>query len=432
MITSVLTRRLALLTALLVALAGLSAAGWAEVTVQVAPESGNLLISEPEVTAQPITVPSQGLRPVVEPEIDAAAQSEITPQPVVEVTAQPEITPQPEIDAAVQPEITPQPVAEVLDSDATPEFMPTLEPELTVQPVVEPTPVVVISNATPVPSVDMREGLGPLILTRCARFNRVAASVDNSAWVDGLGRPHVVGSNEYGQCDVEGWPKITAIALGDRHAVGLTEAGTLVFAGSNEMGQCTLDTGNVPVIAIAASPYATFALLQNGGLRMCGAAQMSNDDFAAVEGAIRVSASDTHVAVLKADGTVLAFGNNARGACDTGAWKDIVMVACGFDFTIACDKAGTVYVIGSNDYGQAALDGLTTAYAVAAGQNTCFAILANGHVKAAGSNSMGQLDVGLWRNCVGIAAGYRHTIGINTKGIIYGAGDTEYGKLKLN
>ena len=37
-----------------------------------------------------------------------------------------------------------------------------------------------------------------------------------------------VGDNAYGQCDVEGWENVVAIAAGDWHTVGLCRDGTVV------------------------------------------------------------------------------------------------------------------------------------------------------------------------------------------------------------
>lgn len=46
------------------------------------------------------------------------------------------------------------------------------------------------------------------------------------------------GWNSYGQCDVEGWRDIVAIAAGCAHTVGLRSDGTVMAAGCNDFGQC--------------------------------------------------------------------------------------------------------------------------------------------------------------------------------------------------
>jgi hypothetical protein len=50
-----------------------------------------------------------------------------------------------------------------------------------------------------------------------------------------------VGNNAYGQCDVEDWTDIVAIAAGKSHTVGLKSDGTVVAVGNNEYGQCDVD-----------------------------------------------------------------------------------------------------------------------------------------------------------------------------------------------
>ena len=75
-----------------------------------------------------------------------------------------------------------------------------------------PTPEPVVIGPTPVPVMDLSGELSREILARYERSDRVAAGAYNSGWIDGLGRAHVSGSNDCGQCDVSGWPKVTMIA----------------------------------------------------------------------------------------------------------------------------------------------------------------------------------------------------------------------------
>ena len=45
-------------------------------------------------------------------------------------------------------------------------------------------------------------------------------------------------NNYYGQCDVDSWSDIVAVAAGQHHTVGLRSDGTVVAAGWNILGQC--------------------------------------------------------------------------------------------------------------------------------------------------------------------------------------------------
>ena len=55
---------------------------------------------------------------------------------------------------------------------------------------------------------------------------------------------------------------------------------------------------------------------------------------------------------LKADGTVVAVGDNASGQCDVGDWTDIVAVSAGSGHTVGLRTDGTVVAVGDNAYGQ--------------------------------------------------------------------------------
>ena len=50
------------------------------------------------------------------------------------------------------------------------------------------------------------------------------------------------GWNKYGQCDVDSWTDIVAVAVGFRHTVGLRSDRTVVATGSNDYGQCNVSS----------------------------------------------------------------------------------------------------------------------------------------------------------------------------------------------
>ena len=90
-----------------------------------------------------------------------------------------------------------------------------------------------------------------------------------------------VGDNEEGQCDVNGWKDVVAIAAGSSHTAGLRVDGSVLAAGYNEDGQCDVNDWK-DVVAIAAG---------------------------------------SHTVGLRADGTVLAAGDNRDGLCNVSGWK---------------------------------------------------------------------------------------------------------------
>lgn len=54
------------------------------------------------------------------------------------------------------------------------------------------------------------------------------------------------------------------------------------------------------------------------------------------------SARDDHTVGLKADGTVVAVGNNLEGECEVSEWNDIVAIYAGSSYTIGLKSDGTV------------------------------------------------------------------------------------------
>ena len=91
-----------------------------------------------------------------------------------------------------------------------------------------------------------------------------------------------VGDNRNGECNVEDWTDIVAVAAGVTHTVGLRADGTVVAVGDNEYGQCNVE------------------------------------DWADI---VSVAAGDFHTVGLRADGTVVAVGDNEYGQCDVEDWK---------------------------------------------------------------------------------------------------------------
>jgi hypothetical protein len=59
-----------------------------------------------------------------------------------------------------------------------------------------------------------------------------------------------------------------------------------------------------------------------------------------------ISAISGHTAGLKADGTVIAIGDNSHGQCDTDDWQDIIAVAVDGMQTFGLKSDGTIVAAG--------------------------------------------------------------------------------------
>jgi len=77
------------------------------------------------------------------------------------------------------------------------------------------------------------------LIQSCASLlnHSLAASCDHTVGLKADGTVAVVGNNEYGPCNVNGWTNIEAVSFGSYHIVGLKADGTVVAGGYNENNQ---------------------------------------------------------------------------------------------------------------------------------------------------------------------------------------------------
>ena len=100
---------------------------------------------------------------------------------------------------------------------------------------------------------------------------------------------------------------------------------------------------------------------------------------------------ENHVAALRADGTVLAWGSNAAGQTNIpNTLSNVVSIACGGLFSLALKSDGTVVAWGTNDFGQLSIPAPMNVVAVSAGFSHGLALKADGTVAAWGDNRYGQ------------------------------------------
>ncbi len=88
-------------------------------------------------------------------------------------------------------------------------------------------------------------------------------------------------------------------------------------------------------------------LTEDGKAHVFGLFKDQHEDVESWENIVKISANQ-HVVGLKADGTVVASGENLYGECDVSEWTDIKEIAAGEYFTIGIRKDGTAIATGSN------------------------------------------------------------------------------------
>ncbi len=149
------------------------------------------------------------------------------------------------------------------------------------------------------------------------------------------------------------------------------------------------------------------------------------------EPATNIAAGAYYSLALKADGTVVGWGDNSHGqtAIPVGL-SNVVAMAAGADYGLALKADGAVVGWGDNSYGQTAFPmGLSNVVAMAAGADYGLALLTDGAVVGWGDDSFGQTNIpsGL-SNVVAMAAGAGHSLALRADGTVVGWGDDYYGQ----
>ncbi len=145
-----------------------------------------------------------------------------------------------------------------------------------------------------------------------------------------------------------------------------------------------------------------------------------------------VSAGSFHTVGLKADGTVVAVGDNSNGQCDVSDWSDIVAISAGYYHIVGLKADGMVVAIGFNYYGQCDVSNWSDIVAISAGSIHTVGLKADGTVVAVGDNNHGQCDVSDWNDIVAISAGEDHTVGLKADGTVVAVGANGYGQCDVS
>ena len=149
---------------------------------------------------------------------------------------------------------------------------------------------------------------------------------------------------------------------------------------------------------------------------------------------VALASGDDQIIGLRGDGTVVATGYNDYGECNVESWTDIAVIASGDDYhTIGVKSDGTVVATGSDSYGQCSgVSSWTEIISVAGGKYHTVGLRADGTVVAVGDNSQGQCDVSGWTDIVSISAAGNHTVGVKADGTVVTAGYNDYGELLVD
>jgi hypothetical protein len=140
-----------------------------------------------------------------------------------------------------------------------------------------------------------------------------------------------------------------------------------------------------------------------------------------------IAAGFAHTVGLKADGTAAAVGNNKYGQCNTGSWRDIVMIVAGSNHSVGLKADGTVVAVGENIYGQCNTGNWRDIVAISASSHTV-GLKADGTVVVVGYKAEGMCNTESWCDIVTIVSGHYNILGLKADGTVVAVGDNDYGR----
>ena len=120
---------------------------------------------------------------------------------------------------------------------------------------------------------------------------------------------------------------------------------------------------------------------------------------------VQIAVGEAHTVILNADGTVTAVGDNSRGQCNTGEWRDIVEIAAGRNFTLGLRSDGTLVACGSDKCGQCIVGAFANVISVEACDQTSVLLFRDGTVALRGECSMGLYKASKFTNVEQVKAG---------------------------
>ena len=314
------------------------------------------------------------------------------------------------------------------------------------------------------------------------------------------GVPVAWGFNSYGQAGdvvanqssvpaaVPGLAGLAGLSAGYYHILAVSTDGTVRAWGSNAAGQLGNGTINfssspqlVPGVsgasAVAGGGYHSLAVVAGGAVKAwgydyygqlgdgaTGVVRLSPVSVMGLTGVTAVAAGWNHSLALKSDGTVWAWGYNARGQLGDGTTVNrslpvpvsgllnIVAIAAGSDHSLALRNDGIVFAWGYNAYGQlgngTSLDRtlptqvstLVGVMAIACGRYHSVAATSGGTVAVWGNNSYGQIGDGTHNmryspyiipglsQAAAVGSGWWHTLVAKTDGSVLAWGNDWFGE----
>lgn len=249
---------------------------------------------------------------------------------------------------------------------------------------------------------------------------RLAVGFYHTVGLKADGTVLAAGRNDEGQCSVSAWTGIAAVACGAYHTVGLRADGTVVAAGRNTEGQCDV-SGWTHVVAVACSDYNTLGLLHDGTVISTG--YQPFPELSGWKDVVFLSAGSYGAVAISADGRVYCSHPSLRSEALAGAvaagvstgyavalkedgtvvhtaadlpWENVAALSASTTGTLALTADGTVLCHWFQARDALDFSDITSAVALSAGATHTAVLLSDGSVLARGLNDQGQCDTSAW------------------------------------
>ena len=198
--------------------------------------------------------------------------------------------------------------------------------------------------------------------------HRLAAGHGHAALLTDAGKVLSAGDNDLGQCETGSWTDVTALAAGYDHTLGLTANGRVLATGDNSCHQCETQDWT-DVVRVFCGPWDSFGLRSDGTLLHCGFLE-----FTALSGWTNLrslSAGERALFAVRQSGSLLSSQaeqgkswQNLYMACPTGytaaglrtdgtllsdsldlsAWTDVVAIYSSATLLVGITLDGTLLI----------------------------------------------------------------------------------------
>jgi hypothetical protein len=209
-----------------------------------------------------------------------------------------------------------------------------------------------------------------------------------------------------------------------------------------DFGQSIVPANLTNAVEVAGGQWDSLALKADGTLVAWGDNSFGETDVPAGNNYVAIACGAAHNLALQSNGLVVAFGQDFFGQTDVPAGlSNVVAIACGFYHSVALQADGTVVAWGADtsimpvgdnpNYGQTIVPaGLSNVVAIAAGGYHTFALRANGTLVEWGDENTIEIPAGL-SNAVAIASGAEHNVVLMNSGNLSVWGTNTYGQTNI-